>query len=117
MENQFEEDKRRKIRVEFRTQVFLTVGASEIHVEGSSRDLSLNGIFIRTEESIPVESKCNVKVILSGMDDGLSLQMQGCIVRNDSSGVAVTFTSMDVDSYTHLKNVVKYNVSNPDEVE
>ena len=85
-------------------------------MEGSSRDLSLNGIFVTTDHKIPLQSPCRVKILLSGMKPPLFLEMEGRIVRSDASGMAITFESMDLDSYTHLKNIVRYNVSTPDDV-
>ena len=60
-----ENERRERTRVDFQTQVFLKVGASEIRVEGSSRDLSLKGIFVNTDEDIPIDTKCQMEVLLS----------------------------------------------------
>ena len=112
-------EKRRKLRVDFKTQVVLKSGISQIQATGSSRDLSLKGIFVNTSEKIPIGEKCNVTVRLTGMVDALSLEMEGTVVRDDKNGLAVDFSSMDVDSYCHLKNIVKYNAgfaNNPDDV-
>ena len=112
-------EKRRKIRVDFTTQVIVKSATSEIQAKGSSKDLSLKGIFVNTSENIPIGEKCRVKVVLTGMVDDLVLQMEGTVVRKSEGGLAVDFSSMDIDSYTHLKNIVKYNAEsphNPDDV-
>ncbi len=102
-------EKRDGIRVDFKTQIALRVGESEIRVEGSSKDLSLKGIFVHTKEDIPIGTKCEVDIILTGLIDSITLQMKGKVVRKDSDGIAILFDSVDLDSYTHLKNIVRYN--------
>lgn len=112
-------EKRRKLRVDFKTQIVLTIGESKIHVEGSSKDLSLKGIFVNTNADIKIGVKCLVHVILTGMIEKVELQMYGEIVRKELNGVAIDFSSMDIDSYSHLKNIVRYNApqeNDPDDV-
>ena len=110
------DDRRKKIRVDFRTAIIIQAGTREFHVTGSSKDLSVSGIFVKTEQSIPPHTECQVKIVLSGMSEPLTLSVEGRVVRSNATGVAISFRSMDLDSYTHLKNIVKYNVDNPDEV-
>ncbi len=114
----YDKEKRRGTRVDFSTQIILLVDGSdsESQIEGSSKDLSLKGIFINTTEEIPVGSKCNVKVFLTGMIEAIALQMQGEVVRKTPSGIAIDFNLMDIDSYTHLKNIVQYNASEIDDI-
>jgi hypothetical protein len=109
-------ERRQKLRVGFKTQIALKIEGSEIRVTGSSKDLSLTGIFIHTKEQVREGMKCQVGVTLSGMDQPLDLSMEGAIVRSDPAGLAVAFESMDLDTYTHLKNIIRYNTDVPDEV-
>ncbi len=109
-------DRREISRVDFKTNIILKTDQSEIHIEGSSKDLSLKGIFIHTQEEITVDTKCLVEVTLTGMTEPLTLNMQGKIIRKEHDGIAVKFETMDLDSYTHLKNLVRYNITDPDEV-
>ncbi|RPJ82672.1 MAG: PilZ domain-containing protein [Deltaproteobacteria bacterium] len=110
-------DRRKKLRVDFKTTIFLKTDLSEIHIEGNSKDLSLKGMFIHTREETAIGTKCRIEVNLTGMTEPLSLHMQGKIVRKDLNGIAVEFDSMDLDSYTHLKNLVRYNTADPDDVQ
>lgn len=115
--NAADADRRKKLRVDFKTSIILKTDQSEIHIEGNSKDLSLKGIFIHTQENTAVGTKCRVEVKLTGMTEQLNLYMQGKIIRRDQNGIAVEFESMDLDSYTHLKNLVRYNTTDPDYVE
>ena len=108
-------ERRDKPRVAFDTRIILETGTTEIQTEGNSRNLSLNGIYVKSREKIEIDSPCRVKIVLSGTAEPLVLKMEGRIVRSDSSGIGIAFESMDLDSYTHLKNIVRFNAENPDE--
>jgi hypothetical protein len=107
-------DRREKIRVGFKTRIVIETGSSRVQTEGSSKDLSLSGIFVNTNERIPTGTSCQVKILVLATTDPLVIQMDGRIVRSVPSGFAISFSSMDIDSYTHLKNVIRYNAENPD---
>ena len=109
-------EERRRPRVEFETEIALQSGDSEIRVGGSSKDVSLKGVFIRTGERLPVGSECRVEIRLTGMIEALNLAINGHVARQEASGMAVIFDSMDLDTYTHLKNIVRYNYKDPDAV-
>jgi multidrug efflux pump subunit AcrA (membrane-fusion protein) len=109
-------EKRKRSRVGFSTQIVLRIGDSEIKVDGSSKDLSLKGVFVNTGEAMDLGAACQVEVFLTGMTEAVVLRMDGRIARIEETGVAVIFDSMDVDSYTHLKNVLRYKSENPDEI-
>ena len=109
-------ERRGRNRVGFQTEISLKVGTSEIIGKGNIVDLSLNGVFISTNEDVLIGEKCKVNIVLTGTVDGISLNMSGRVIRRKETGVAVVFDSMDVDTFTHLKNIVRYNSDNPDEV-
>lgn len=118
MPRKYDKEQRLGTRVDFNTQIILTVDSSdsESQIEGSSKDLSLKGVFVNTTEEIPLGAKCKVKVLLTGMIEEIVLQMQGDVVRKTPSGIAIDFNLMDIDSYTHLKSIVKYNASESDDI-
>jgi len=110
-------ERRKRVRVEFRADIILETGDLSIRAEGSSTDLSLGGIFVKTDERFSVDTPCRVQVVLSGTLEPVVLKMEGRVVRCHTTGVAVTFDAMDLDSYSHLKNIVRYNTDNPDTIE
>lgn len=109
-------DKRKKQRVDFKTKISLKTDQSELNIEGSSKDLSLKGIFIQTNQNIALNTKCDIEIYLTGMTEKFVLNMQGITIRQEDNGIAVEFISMDLDSYTHLKNILRYNTQNPDDI-
>jgi hypothetical protein len=87
----------------------LEAGGQRGDFNGSSTDLSLKGMFIRTQDVFPSGTQCLISVYLTGGIDKIELQMKGTIVRSNDEGMGITFDSMDVDTYSHLKNIVYYN--------
>jgi len=112
-----DEEKRKRTRVHFKTQVTLKTEKSEIEAEANSKDISMKGAFVNTKEKIPVGTPCDIEIMLTGTSTKLSLSIKGTIIRQEPSGLGITFDSMDVDSYLHLKNIIMYNASNPDDIE
>lgn len=105
------DERRQGPRVDFDTEVTVSAEGHEIKYKGSSRDISLRGIFVRTDKQITVGAGCYVEIRLIGAQDDIVLKMDGHVVRSEDEGVAVYFDSVDLDSYSHLKNIVKYNAS------
>ncbi len=106
------DDERRKTdRVGFTTAIGIVIVADgkEVNVQGSSQDLSLKGIFVNTQKKIANGTKCSIKVSLSGSIEEIVLKMKATVVRKTDKGIGIAFNSMDVDTYTHLKNIVQYN--------
>ena len=105
-------DARRKhIRVGFTTDIHIILDADgkQIKLKGSSKDLSLKGLFVNTQTRITAQTKCFVKIYLSGGTSDIELSINATIVRETDSGVGIIFDSMDVETYSHLKNIVYYN--------
>ena len=104
-------NRRRYDRVGFKTEIkiSLIVDNKEVKLEANSEDLSLRGVFVSTQRAFPVGSACFIKIYLTGGIDEIVLSIQGTIVRQTNTGVGVEFDSMDVDTYSHLKNIIQYN--------
>ncbi|MBU0995531.1 MAG: PilZ domain-containing protein [Proteobacteria bacterium] len=116
MDTQDNSEKRQGERVSFETKVFLKTSDKEIHVDGSSRDLSMRGLFVKTAEDFLMGTSCDIEIVLTGTVDNVVLKMKGTVVRKEPSGMALYFNSVDIDSYTHLKKLVQYNAKFPDNV-
>jgi len=110
-------DNRRKYgRVEFSTpiRIILDVDGKAVELSGSSKDLSLKGIYIDTTRRFEPGTPCSVKIHLTGSSEKIELVMQASITRQTDKGMGIVFESMDVDTYVHLKNIVKYNCMEED---
>jgi hypothetical protein len=112
-----EEERRQKTRVHFETHVIIRIGESEIKAEANSEDISIKGVFVKTRDRIPEGTPCDLEILLTGSSTRLALTIKGTITRQEKDGLAIGFDSMDLDSYMHLKNIILYNVTDPEEVE
>lgn len=111
------EEKRKKTRVHFETHVVIKTRDSEIRAEADSEDISIKGVFVKTQDKIPEGTPCDLEILLTGSSTRLALTIKGTITRQEKNGLAIGFESMDLDSFMHLKNVILYNATDPEEVE
>ena len=111
------DEKRRLSRVGFSTAIEILIQADgkEVRLQGNSMDLSLKGIFVNAGGQFVSGTKCLITVYLTGGIDRIELQMKGTVVRKSDNGMGIIFDSMDVDTYSHLKNIVYYNSSDGSE--
>lgn len=113
-----EKDDRRKFsRVTFTTKIvihMLDESGQNVQFEAHSKDLSQKGVFVNTDKRPALDTACRVNVYLSGGIDDIKLEIQGRIVRHTKNGFAVEFESMDLDTYTHLKTLILYNIEGSD---
>ncbi len=101
---------RMKTPIGFRTDIVLDAGSSQIHSMGSACDLSLGGVFVDTQETVAVGTRCRINISLCGTSMPIVMQGNGRVIRTDASGMGIAFESMDLDSYSHLKNIVRCNM-------
>ncbi len=112
-------DRRKNIRVVFNVSADVTESGSQgrkIHCE-DTRDISLKGAYLLTNEPFPDGTECAIDLLLEGSSSKLTLHIKGKVVRSDNDGMAVNFTDMDVDSLIHLKNILYYNSGDPDRID
>ena len=105
-----DENRRKHSRVGFATQIKIDLKTKDlVTLEGNSKDLSLKGIFVSTPKRFDRGTSCFVKIYLTGGIEKIELLVEGTIVRQTDTGIGIVFNSMDVDTYSHLKNIVHYN--------
>ena len=104
------DDRRKYYRVGFATEIEIDLKTKDqVKLEGNSKDLSLKGIFVSTARRFVRGTLCSVKIYLTGGIEKIELLIEGTIVRQTDTGIGILFNSMDVDTYSHLKNIVHYN--------
>ncbi|MBF0469040.1 MAG: PilZ domain-containing protein [Desulfamplus sp.] len=101
-------------RVPFSTRIILIHSDNEVDITGNSANLSVKGLFVKTEKKVSPGMACTVKIILSGGIDEIELLIHARITRVEDNGMGIVFDAMDLETYTHLKNIVQYNSANGD---
>lgn len=98
-------------------QVVGTVVASDGRsFKGQIGNLSMNGLFLLTLEQLPMGEAVEIHISLSGSDPEISVAFSGRVSRIQDDGIGFHFEKVDLDSYTHLKNIIAYNIEDPDKV-
>lgn len=107
-------EKRKNVRVPFRTEIVVSHGGKMLQLEGDSVNLSMGGMLVETHEKLPLATECRVQLRLTGTQEPMGLAMKGRVIRHDPSGFVVHFEEMDLDSYTMLKEIVRHNAQDSD---
>ncbi|HOQ90378.1 MAG TPA: PilZ domain-containing protein [Candidatus Hydrogenedentes bacterium] len=100
-----------RCRVSFRVEVRTRCG---VLVDGSAEDLSLKGVLLKTERSLPLDAPVRVAILLDGPEGGYRVECEGTVARIDRRGVAIAFTAIDGDSLEHLRQVLRLNAEDAD---
>ena len=102
-------NKRKYSRVVFETKALINFNNNRI--EGKVENLSMKGAFIKTKTPVNLITGdvIQLKLELTGTTSKLNLDLKANVKRIDEDGFGVEFTSIDLDSFTHLKNIIAYN--------
>ncbi len=101
--------------IRVRTRIPVDVEADGKTISGEVRDVSLNGLWMRTTVPVSERTPCRVTIHLA---EAITIRAEGMVVRSGPDGVAVHFLELsEVDSYEHLRNLIRYNAVDPAEAE
>jgi hypothetical protein len=98
------------------TAMEVEIAMGERSVVGSTRDVSLNGIYLYGERQFPAGTRCRVTLFVGGRESDVRVEASGHVARVDAQGMAVHFDEVSLDGYQHLKQLVLLNAPDPDQV-
>lgn len=107
-------EKRCLSRVLFCTKA--VVNYKGVEIDGEVDNLSLNGMFIKTRQKVPVGEMVEITMHLAGDSSSLTIGLEGKVIRTDESGIGIMYHKVDLDSFVHLRNIVSYNSADTDRV-
>lgn len=96
--------------------VVATVTAGSRSFQGEVENLSMNGLLVRTAERLQEGDEVEIVIALSGTDPEVRVTFNGRVARLTDAGIGFHFEKVDLDSYTHLRNIIAYNMADPDKV-
>jgi hypothetical protein len=108
----FSPEKRQQARVIFTRSVKVYTEA-KLQGQYPSKNLSLGGLFIVGDVTLPVGADCRLELHETGRRSSLILTFNGKILRRENEGVAVKFTDMAEDSFMFLQTMVLYSSDDP----
>ena len=87
-------ERRQCTRAFFSTRAQVLLDSGHTIIEGKLQDISIIGMFIETNASIPVGSSCSIQIIIPAQNSRLILEdIQGIVVRSVDTGLGIQFTS------------------------
>ncbi len=101
-------------RVRFRVNA--TVRTAERQFQGSVENLSMNGMFLVTGEQVATGEAVEISIQLTGSEPEIEVNLSGRACRLTEDGIGFTFEQIELDSYTHLKNIISYNMKDSEKV-
>lgn len=101
-------------RVNF--QVSATISTATRRFHGQVENLSMNGMFMVTNEQLQPGEAVDISIVLNGTSPEIDIAISARVSRIVAEGIAFTFDKIDLDSYTHLKNIVTYNIDDADKI-
>ena len=105
-------EKRARTRVPVHFDVSVLLGDEVIRAE--ILNISLNGILCTPNPLFQENAPCQVIISLS---DDLRIVVDSRISRVEERESAISFISMDDESFVHLKRLVQYNVGDADRID
>jgi hypothetical protein len=99
-----------------RFNVAATVRIADRQFQGGVENLSMTGMFLVTNEPLNNGETTEITIALTGTCPEIVVNFNGVVTRVTENGVAFTFEKMDLDSYTHLKNIIAYNIDDAEKV-
>ncbi len=110
------DDRRHNTRVAFHATVDLDFAGRKFS-GCETENLSTKGVLVLGITDRALGDSCDIALHLSGTSHDISLTMLGEVVRLEDNGIGIRFTEIDLDSYTHLRNIIYYNSADPDSLE
>ncbi|MBW2315674.1 MAG: PilZ domain-containing protein [Deltaproteobacteria bacterium] len=78
-------------------------------IRGSVQDVSVAGLFVVTNERLPVGTLCELEVeVLSGEDEG-PIEATGRVAHVEPDGIGIEITDLDLESYDELRRLAGYS--------
>ena len=71
--------------------VVLHSGDKNFFLTGQIRDISLKSLYVKSEASFPLGTKCHIDIIIPAKHSRMLLQLTGKVVRREESGYGVEF--------------------------
>lgn len=100
------QEKRNFSRVGFKVSALLQSDAAVL--KGEVKDVSLHGLYLETEQVLPIGTPVEITIYLSATTDPVVINVSGTVARNMPGGIGCTFDKMDVESFAHLRSVISY---------
>jgi len=83
--------KRQRLRIPFETTATLRFVELDRVLIAKMKNISMNGIFVETDKSIPIDTPCRIEVIITAKNSRITMETDGFVSRHDPDGLGVQF--------------------------
>lgn len=90
--------------------------ANGILLEGETENISMKGLWFRTEKTFPKDTPVRIHLYLTGTKEKEALDIRGHVVRIEANGMGICFEEIDADSVEHLQRLLMYNAEEIDKI-
>ncbi|RLB09305.1 MAG: hypothetical protein DRG27_04630 [Deltaproteobacteria bacterium] len=108
-------DKRQNIRVLFDAKVNVYSEKGEV-ISNKTKNICLKGLYVYSDKKPAVGELCDVQMILDKEKD-VVLRFKAKVLRCDNEGFVLNFIATDLNSISHLRNILSYNSGDPERIE
>ena len=108
-----DQNRRRRSRVDTHFQATFTRAGGE-PAPLVTQNISLKGLLAKPVNRI-VSGDTGLVHITLATDAAITIECR--VIRSDASGVAIDFMPMDEQSFFHLRNLVRYNAPDADQID
>jgi hypothetical protein len=95
-------DNRQFRRMAFNATVLIK--HEEMSFVGKVENLSLRGLFVKTDQKIPLNETVNITLSFIGNSANVSLSMEGKVVRVTDDGIGLNFKKISIESLEQSMN-------------
>ena len=99
-------EKRNFSRVDFKVSALLQ--SEGVALKGEVKDISLHGIYIATDQELPVGTSVEITIYLSTAVEPVVINVCGTVARQMQGGIGCSFDKIDAESFAHLRSVIAY---------
>ena len=107
-------DNRHNVRVNFSWPIRLSGEGGDF--SSTILDLSLKGILLDRPEKWPSPPNGTAFDVEISLESEISLSMSAQVVRTSTQTVALEWTSIDIESISHLRRLMEFNSGEPERI-
>lgn len=101
-------EKRHFTRVDYHVHAEVTIDGTTFPVD--VENLSLKGMLARSERDLPYGSLAGITISLPDVSPPLKICLDAKVVRREGDEVGFAFDRIELESFTHLRNIISiYN--------
>lgn len=103
-------------RIDFNAGV--NVSYADRSFTGTVENLSLKGLFVKTDQKVPLHETVGVVLSFAGNNGNLSLSLEGRVVRVSEDGFGLNFKKIAIDSIEQsLGTTLQSPATSPDHIQ